>query len=67
MAEVRPFRAVRPDREKAAHIAALPYDVMDTSEAKEEIRKEPLSFLAIDRPETSFPDGYVMYVPEVYE
>lgn len=67
MAEVRPFRAVRPDREKAAHIAALPYDVMDTSEAKEEIRKEPLSFLAIDRPETSFPDGYDMYAPEVYE
>lgn len=67
MADVIPFRALRPVKEKAGHIAALPYDVMNTKEAKEEIIREPLSFLAIDRPETSFPDGYDMYAPEVYE
>ncbi|MBO5550547.1 MAG: DUF1015 domain-containing protein [Lachnospiraceae bacterium] len=67
MADVRPFRAIRPVRDKAEHIAALPYDVMNTKEAKEEIKREPLSFLAIDRPETAFPDGYDMYAPEVYE
>ena len=66
MADVRPFRATRPAKEKACHIAALPYDVMNTAEAKEEIKREPLSFLSIDRPETSFPDGYDMYAPEVY-
>ena len=64
MADVKPFRAVRPDKDKAGHIAALPYDVMNTAEAKAEIAREPLSFLAIDRPETSFPDGYDMYAPE---
>ena len=67
MADVKPFRAVRPDKDKAGHIAALPYDVMNTAEAKAEIAREPLSFLAIDRPETSFPDGYDMYAPEVYD
>ena len=67
MADVRPFKALRPARDKAEHIAALPYDVMNTEEAREEIAREPLSFLRIDRPETSFPKGYDMYAPEVYE
>ncbi len=67
MADVKPFRALRPPKDKAEHIAALPYDVMNTAEAKAEIEREPLSFLAIDRPETNFPDGYDMYAPEVYE
>ena len=67
MADVKPFKAIRPAHDKAEHIAALPYDVMNTAEAKAEIDREPLSFLAIDRPETNFPDGYDMYAPEVYD
>ncbi len=67
MADVRPFKALRPARDKAEHIAALPYDVMNTEEAREEIAREPLSFLRVDRPETSFPKGYDMYAPEVYD
>lgn len=67
MADIRPFRAIRPAKNKAEHIAALPYDVMNTEEAKAEIEREPLSFLAIDRPETNFPKGYDMYAPEVYD
>ena len=39
MAEIRPFACVRPCREKAAKIAALPYDVYNRKEAKEEIVK----------------------------
>ena len=66
MADVRPFRALRPTKEKASHIAALPYDVMNTEEALKEIRREPDSFLAIDRPETAFEKGHDMYAPEVY-
>ena len=34
MADIRPFKAVRPVKDKAEHIAALPYDVMNTAEAK---------------------------------
>ena len=45
MAEIRPFACVRPCREKAAKIAALPYDVYNRKEAKEEVLREPESFL----------------------
>lgn len=66
MAVVRPFRCVRPAGEYAAEIAALPYDVYNREEAKREVEAHPLSFLAIDRPETGFPDTADMYAPEVY-
>ena len=54
MAVVRPFSCVRPAAEHAAEIAALPYDVYNREEAKREVKSHPLSFLAIDRPETGF-------------
>ncbi len=67
MATIRPFYGIRPSREKAAKIAALPYDVYNTEEAREEIRRHPDSFLRIDRPETQFPEGHDMYAGEVYQ
>lgn len=66
MADVRPFMAVRPEESKASKIAALPYDVMNRNEAKAEIKREPLSFLQIDRAETAFPDSVDTYDPQVY-
>ncbi len=66
MADVKPFKCIRPCREKAAKIAALPYDVYNRQEAKEEVRREPESFLAIDRAETQFDDTVDTYAPEVY-
>lgn len=67
MPVIRPFRSVRPSEEKAASIAALPYDVYNRKEAKEAAQKNPLSFLKIDRAETQFPDDTDMYSPQVYE
>ncbi len=67
MAVVRSFRAIRPSREKAGKIAALPYDVYDRAEAKEEVRKNPESFLRIDRAETQFGDDVDTYDPRVYQ
>ncbi len=67
MPVIRPFRSVRPSEEKAASIAALPYDVYNRKEAKEAVQKNPLSFLKIDRAETQFPDDTDMYSPQVYE
>lgn len=67
MAVIRPFRAIRPCAEKAEKIAALPYDVMDEEEAREEVRKNPDSFLKIDRPETQFPEGTDPYSDVVYQ
>lgn len=67
MARIRPFYCIRPEAEKAARIAALPYDVYTRAEAKAETEREPLSFLRIDRAETQFPDDVGMYEPCVYE
>ena len=67
MATIKPFACIRPCREKADKIAALPYDVYNRKEAKAEVEKEPESFLKIDRPETQFADDQDMYAPEVYQ
>lgn len=67
MAEIKPFRALHPTKEKAAEVAALPYDVYSREEARAEVTAHPQSFLAIDRPETQFPENQNMYAPEVYE
>ena len=66
MAVIRPFCAVRPAVEYADKVAALPYDVYNRAEAKKEVEREPLSFLAIDRAETQFEDSVSVYAPEVY-
>lgn len=67
MAVIRPFRCVRPEASRAERVAALPYDVYNRQEAKAEVEREPLSFLKIDRAETSFDDSVDTYAPEVYE
>lgn len=67
MAEIRPFVCVRPAEELASRVAALPYDVYNRQEAKEEVQREPLSFLKIDRAETNFDDDVDTYAPEVYQ
>ncbi|MBR0398106.1 MAG: DUF1015 domain-containing protein [Eubacterium sp.] len=66
MAVIRPFKALRPTKETAARVAALPYDVYNTEEAREVVKGEPMSFLGIDRAETAFPEGQDLYAPEVY-
>lgn len=67
MAQLRPFRALRPEKSIADKVAALPYDVYNRAEARKVALKEPLSFLNIDRPESQFPEDFDMYSPEVYK
>lgn len=67
MATIKPFKCVRPSAEKAAEIAALPYDVYNREEAKAAVKKNPQSFLAIDRAETQFSDEVDTYDPRVYD
>ena len=67
MSTVRPFAAVRPKPEFAAKIAALPYDVMNTEEARARAEHNPLTFLRVDRAEVDFAPGQDPYAPEVYE
>jgi uncharacterized protein (DUF1015 family) len=66
MAVIKPFQCVRPNAGVADRVAALPYDVYNRKEAKEEVQREPLSFLKIDRAETGFDDSVDTYAPEVY-
>lgn len=67
MADIIPFRAIRPREDLAERIAALPYDVYNRKEAREAVEGDDYTFLRIDRPETQFPEGHDMYAPEVYE
>ena len=67
MAVLKPFHAIRPEKDKASRIAALPYDVFSRKEAKEKVKGDDLTFLRIDRPETQFPDEYDMYDATVYQ
>lgn len=67
MAEIRPFYCVRPTKERAKEVAALPYDVYNKREAREAVKNHPYSFLNIDRPETQFEESIDMYSKQVYE
>lgn len=67
MANIRPFRAIRPTEDKAAVIAALPYDVYNRQEAKAVVSDNPDSFLNIDRAETQFDDSVDTYAACVYQ
>lgn len=66
MATFKPFRALRPIPEKAAEIASLPYDVMDSDEARIEVQKHPLSYIHVEKPEVDLPLGTDLYDPSVY-
>ena len=66
MATVRPFKGLRPESELAAKIASLPYDVMDTEEARGKIAADPFSFLTVTKSEATLPEGTDAYSDEVY-
>src|SRR5688500_5682693 len=66
MATLRPFRAVRPRPDAAAAVASVPYDVVDTTEARALAAGNPLSFLHVIRPEIDLPEGTDPHADEVY-
>lgn len=67
MAVVKPFICIRPAKEHAVEVAALPYDVYNRKEACAAVKGNPLSFLNIDRAETQFSDDVDTYADCVYE
>lgn len=66
MAIFRPFKAIRPVPEFASKVAALPYDVMNSSEAAEMVKGNPYSFLHVDKAEIDLPKGTDLYSEQVY-
>ena len=67
MAKLFPFRALRPAPEAAAHVASVPYDVVNTEEARALAASEPHSFLHVTRSEIDLPPETSPYDNLVYE
>ena len=67
MAIIRSFGAYRPRTDIVDRVAALPYDVYNREEAYEEVKREPMSFLKVDRAETSFGPEVDTYADCVYD
>lgn len=67
MAIVRAFKAFRPKVGLESKIAALPYDVMNSEEAREMVRDNEYSFLHVDRAEVNLPKDTNIYDKAVYE
>jgi uncharacterized protein (DUF1015 family) len=63
---IRPFTGLRPVPERAAEVAAPPYDVLSTEEARVRAAGKPWSFLHISKPEIDLPPGTNPYEPGVY-
>ncbi len=67
MAIVKPFKAVRPTPECASKVAALPYDVMNSEEAREMVKGNPHSFLHVDKAEIDLDPSVDIYDAKVYQ
>jgi uncharacterized protein (DUF1015 family) len=63
---IRPFTGLRPAPGRAADVAAPPYDVLSTEEARVRVAGKPWSFLHISKPEIDLPAGTDPYSPAVY-
>jgi len=66
MSEIRPFPSFRPPASLAARVASVPYDVVDTAEARELAHGNDVSFLHVCRPEIDLPEGTDLYSDAVY-
>lgn len=67
MSIVRPFKGIRPTPELADKVAALPYDVMNSEEAREMVKGNPYSFLHVDKAEIDLDPSIDHYDKKVYE
>jgi uncharacterized protein (DUF1015 family) len=67
MAVIHPFAALRPTAHTVSRVAAVPYDVVNTDEARALAGDDPLSFLRVSRPEIECAPGTPIYSDEVYQ
>jgi uncharacterized protein (DUF1015 family) len=66
VAEIRPFPSGRPPTPLASRVASVPYDVVDTREARELAHGNPISFLHVCRPEIDLREGTDPHDDAVY-
>lgn len=67
MASISPFKALRPKPEYAVQVASRPYDVLNSDEARVEVKNNPFSFLHITKSEIDLPGDVHPYSSLVYE
>lgn len=66
MSVIRPFKALRPTKEKSQLVASVPYDVVNREEASHFAEGNPISYLRITRSEIDLPEIKDAYSREVY-
>ena len=66
MATIVPFKALRPKPELALKLASRPYDVLNSAEARQEVKGNPVSFLHITKAEVDLPADLDIHATEVY-
>lgn len=67
MADIKPFKALRPHNEYASQVASRPYDVLNSEEARREAAGNLLSFLHVTKSEIDLPAGIDIHTQEVYD
>ncbi|MEL6255933.1 MAG: DUF1015 domain-containing protein, partial [Bacteroidota bacterium] len=67
MAIIKAFAGFRPKAEKAKDVASRPYDVLNSQEARDEVKGNPDSFLYVVKPEIDLPEDINPYDDKVYE
>lgn len=67
MISIRPLRGLRPPKDLVAQVAAPPYDVISSDEARIMAQGNPLSFLHVNKPEIDLPENTPLYSDQVYE
>ncbi|MDR2655591.1 MAG: DUF1015 family protein [Oscillospiraceae bacterium] len=67
MSEIKAFCALRPAAGYADQVAALPYDVMNSGEARQIAGDKPYSFLRVDKAEIDLDENTDPYDPAVYK
>jgi uncharacterized protein (DUF1015 family) len=66
MAKIFPFRALRPQPDQASAVAAPPYDVLSSDEARQVVTGSPNSFLHVTKSEVDMPADLSIYDESVY-
>jgi len=67
MSILKPFKGIRPKPELAEKVAARPYDVLNSEEARVEAKGNSISFLHVNKPEIDLPESVDIHADEVYE
>jgi len=64
--KIKAFRALRPAKDMVEQVASVPYDTINSDEARELADGKPYSFLHVIRPEIDLPDGIDVHDDSVY-